>query len=322
VKRREFIAGLGSAAAWPAVARAQQPAMPVIGYLSSGAISERTAAFRQGLGEAGYVEGRNVAIEYRFAEGHYDRLPAMAADLVRRQVSIICASPTNAARAAKAATTTIPIVFNVGADPVQVGLVAALNRPGGNLTGIARLIGQIGSKQMGLLHEATPKVDTMGFFVNPNNPNAEFETTRMQTAAEFLKLKLVVVGASRASDFEMSFETLVRQRAGAVVIMGDGYLGLEANRIVLLAAHHAIPAIYPFPIYTAAGGLMSYGSDLLGTARQFGAYAGRVLKGEKPADLPVMQPTKFTLVINVKTAKALGLTIPETLLATADEVIQ
>jgi putative tryptophan/tyrosine transport system substrate-binding protein len=277
MRRREFMAGIGGAVAWPLAAWAQP--IPVIGFLSSGAMSEGTAAFRQGLGEAGYVEGRNVAIEYRFAEGQYDRLPAMAVDLVRRQVSIICAAPTNAARAAKAATSTIPIVFNVGADPVQAGLVAALNRPGGNLTGIARLIGQVGSKQMGLLHEATPKVDTMGYLANPNNPNAEFETRRMQMAAELLRLKLVVAGASRASDFEMAFETLVRQRAGAVVTMGDGYLASEANRIVQLAAHHAIPAIYPFPIYTAAGGLMSYGPDLLGTARQFGVYAGRVLKG-------------------------------------------
>jgi putative tryptophan/tyrosine transport system substrate-binding protein len=326
MRRREFIAGIGSAALWPLAARAQQPAMPVMGYLSTGRgdpSNQTLVAFHQGLGQAGYVEGRNVAIEYRFAAyGQYDRLPAMAADLVRNQVAMICAAPTIAALAAKAATTTIPIVFSIGADPVTVGLVAALNRPGGNLTGVARLIGGLGPKQMSLLHQVAPNAGTMGYLVNPNNPNSGLETRNMQVAAEALKLKLLVVTAGRNSDFETAFETLVHQRAGALVVAADAYLASEPDRIAALTARHAIPATYPFRLFATAGGLMTYGSDVINAQRQFGIYAGRILKGAKPADLPVVQPTKFEFVINAKTAKALGIQVPETLLATADEVIE
>jgi putative ABC transport system substrate-binding protein len=246
----------------------------------------------------------------------------MAADLVGRKVAMICAVPTIAALAAKAATTTIPIVFSIGSDPVKVGLVVALNRPGSNLTGVARLVGGLGPKQMEVLHQAVPNADTIGYLVNPNNPNAASETRNMQVAAEALKLQLLVVTAARNSDFEAALDPLVRQRSGALVVAGDAYLADERDRIVALAARHGVPAMYSYREYAAAGGLMTYGSDLIDAQRQFGIYVGRVLKGEKPADLPIMQPTKFELVINLKTAKALGLTIPETLLATADEVIQ
>jgi putative ABC transport system substrate-binding protein len=303
--------------------------MPVIGFLSAGPFDgDRIAAFHRGLADTGYIVGRNLDIVYRNADGQYDRLPAMATDLVGRRVSVICTAPTSATLAAKTATATIPIVFNIGPDPARAGLVASLNHPGGNPTGIARLVGELALKQMSLLHEATPKVDTMGFLVNPTNPRAAPNTRSIQIAAESQKLKLVVVGASRAGDLEMAFETLVRQRAGSVIVFADSYLTSEINQIVQLAAHHAIPAIYPGSHMAEAGGLMSYegffsyGSDDFGGLRQWGVYTGRILKGEKPADMPVMLPNKFEFVINLKTAKALGLTIPETLLATADEIIQ
>ena len=326
MNRREFIAGLGSAAAWSVVARAQQPAVPVIGFLNAGSPAERTnlmAAFRQALGEAGYVEGRNVSIEYRWAENQYNRLPALVADLIRRQVTVI-ATPgsTPAALAAKMATTTIPIVFSSGSDPVRLGLVANLGRPGGNVTGMSFLTNQLVTKQFDLVRELARARPVIGLLVNPNFPDTEGLMKDAQTAAAALGQKLVVVKASTESDLDLAFTILGQQQIGAVLVPAEPFLFSRREQVVALAARHAVPAIYSLREFVDAGGLMCYGASNVEGWRQVGVYTGRILKGEKPADLPVQQSTKVELIVNLKTAKALGLTIPETLLATADEVIQ
>ena len=326
MKRRAFIAGLAGAAAWPVSARAQQPAMPVVGYLSGQSADDDykyiTAAFLQGLKEAGFVKGQNVAIEYRWAENQYDRLPALAADLVRRRVAIIFADGATAARAAKAATTTIPIVFGTGADPVALGLVASLNRPGANLTGSTILSSELGPKRLQLLRELLPSAAVFGVLADPAPPNTQSDITDLQAAARTLGLQLDIVNASTDNDLEMAFATFSRQHVDAVLVSTATFITRHPEQLAALTARHALPAMFPLREYALAGGLISYGSSLGYAYRQVGIYTGRILKGDKPADLPVVQPTKFEFVINLKTAKALGLTIPETLLATADEVIQ
>jgi len=322
MKRRTFIAGLGSAAAWPVVARAQQPVLPVIGILNSTTVGREreVAAFRQGLNEGGYVEGRNVAIEYRSADGHYEQLPALAAGLVRRRVTVIAALGAPAAVAAKAATTTIPIVFEVGADPVEMGLTASLSRPNGNITGISNLNLDVGLKKLQLLHEVVATATIIGLLINPANPNNEIMSKDMQAAARTLGVELVVLRASTERDIDEVFASLVQSRAGALFIHPDPFITSRIEQLVALTVRYAMPTIYNRE-FGAAGGLMGYGAILTDAYRLAGIYTGRVLAGAQPADLPV-QHTKVELVINLKTAKALGLTIPETLLATADEVIQ
>jgi putative tryptophan/tyrosine transport system substrate-binding protein len=326
MKRREFIAGLGSAAAWPRAARAQQARMPVIGYLGAQSADDdykiRAVPFLQGLKETGYVEGQNVAVEYRYAQNQYDRLPALAADLVRGRVSVIVAVGTPAALAAKDATTTIPIVFGTGGDPVALGLVASLNRPGANLTGIAILTGEIAPKRLQLLRELTPNAAVFGVLADPAFPVTQSTIADLQAAARTLGRQLVVVNARAESDLETAFASFSQQRVGAVLVSDSNLYSRRMVQLATLAVRHALPAMFPYREYALAGGLMSYGSSLDYGYYQAGIYSGRILKGEKPADLPIMQPTKFDLTINLKTAKALGLTIPETLLATADEVIQ
>ena len=319
MRRREFITLIGGAVvAWPRSVRAQQPAMPVVGFLgsqSSATWAQFVAAFREGLSQTGYVEGRNLAIEYRWANGQNDRLPALAADLVRRQVAVIVANGP-AALAAKAATTNIPIVFETAGDPVQLGLVTSLARPGGNLTGVTSLNEEVGAKLLELLHELVPRATIIGLLVNPNNPNVAEPTTKsLQDAARTLGLETHVLRASADHDFDTVFATLVQLRAGALVIAPDSFYGA-------LAFRHAIPTICPYRGFAAAGGLLSYGTNIPNLFREVGVYTSRILKGEKPADLPVQQAVKLELVINLKTAKALGLTIPPTLFARADEVIQ
>jgi putative tryptophan/tyrosine transport system substrate-binding protein len=326
MKRREFIAGIGSAAAWPLAVRAQQPVMPVIGFLSSStseALGGEVAAFHCGLADSGYVEGRNVAIEYRWAENHFDRLPALAVELVRRQVSVIVTTGgLSPALAAKAATTTIPIVFDVGVDPVETGLVMSLNRPGGNLTGITGLNSDIVAKRLEMLHQLTPTATLIAVLVNPTNAGNEPQTKLLQVAASVLGVRLLILGASSQSDFAGAFATLAQQRAGALVVMGDPFFNVQRDQLIALATRHGVPAIYQFREDVSAGGLVSYGADLQDMYRQCGVYAGRILKGEKPADLPVQQATKIELVINLKTAKVLGLTVPTSILLRADEVIE
>jgi putative ABC transport system substrate-binding protein len=327
LNRREFIALVGGAAAWPLVAHAQQSAMPVIGFL--GTISpdrwaSRLHAFRQGLSETGYVEGRNVGIEYRWAEGQNDRLPALAADLVRRQVRVI-ATPesTPAAFAAKAATTTIPIVFSVGVDPVAVGLVASLNRPGGNLTGVTNLNAEILPKRLELMHELVPTATTIALLVNPSNPLvAETESRDAQTAARTLGLQLHVLHASTDRDFDTVFASLAQMRAVALVINTDVFFNSRSEQLAALALRHTVPAIFQYREFVASGGLMSYGTSTIDVFRQVGIYTSRLLRGESPADLPVQQVTKIELIINLKTARTLGLTVPLSLLGRADEVIE
>ena len=326
MRRRKFIGLLGTATTWPILAHAQQRVLPVIGCLNSAAaepIAHLLAAFRLGLGETGYVEGQNVAIEYRLAEGQYDRLPALAADLVSRQVSVIATGGgTVSAIAAKAATTTIPIVFVSDSDPVKIGLVASINRPAGNVTGIHQLTAGLEAKRVGLLHELVPDATTIAVLVNPNYTDADAQIKEVQEAARTLRLGLPILKASNESDFEAAFATVAEQRAGALLIASDPFLFSRRNQLVALAARHAVPAIYQFRECAAVGGLMSYGTRITDSYHQVGVYAGRILKGAKPADLPVVQSTKFEFVINLKTAKSLGMTISPTLLAQADEVIE
>jgi putative ABC transport system substrate-binding protein len=325
MRRREFITLLGGAAAWPLAARAQQPAMPVIGFLGSG-WPDRSAdvlrPFRQGLGETGYVEGRNAAIEYRWAEDQYDRLPALAVDLARRPVAAMAAVGASAAAAAKAATATIPIIFNMGVDPVDRGFVASLNRPGGNLTGVSNLNVGLEQKRLELMHEVVPTAMIIALLLNPTNPLAETNTSDVQAAARTLGRQLHVLHASTERDFDTVFATLVRVRAGGLVIGNDGLFINQREQLGALTVRHAVPAIYFNREFAAAGGLMSYGGDFADSYRRLGVYTGRILKGEKPADLPVQQATKVELIINLKTAKALGITVPLPLLGRADEVIE
>jgi putative ABC transport system substrate-binding protein len=326
MKRRTVIAGLGSAAVWPVVARAHRSAMPVIGLLSaqSAALDYRdvTVPFLQGLKEAGYVDGQNVAVEYRYAENQLDRLPALAADLVRRRVAVIVAVGGSAALAAKAATTTIPIVFVTGGDPVALGLVASLNRPGANVTGSAMLTAELAPKQLQLLRELIPKATRFGVLVDPAFSATPSIIADLQAGAGNLGLELIVVNARTESDLETAFATFSQPRVGAVLVTNSAFFNRRIEQLTALAARHALAAIFQAREQALAGGLMSYGTSLDYEYHQAGIYTGRILKGEKPADLPVQQATKLDLTINLKTAKALGLTIPETLLATADEVIQ
>jgi ABC-type uncharacterized transport system substrate-binding protein len=326
MRRREFITLAGAAAAWPLAARAQQPAMPVIGFLtptSPDGFTGRLSGFRQGLKETGFVEGENVAIEYRWAEDHIDRLPALAADLVRRQVAVIAASGHDPAFAAKAATTTIPIVALVAQDPVRLGLVASLARPGGTLTGINFLNAELSAKRLALLQELVPGATRVAVFVNPANTTTTEATLRdMEPAARAMGMQIRVLNASSSRDINAAFATFVRERPDAVFVSLDPFLGSRRVQMVHLATRHAVPATYPLRDYAEAGGLMSYGANITDALRQVGVYAGRILRGAKPADLPVVQASKFELVINAENARMLGLEIPETLLARADEVIE
>jgi ABC-type uncharacterized transport system substrate-binding protein len=325
--RRKFLATLGgTAVAWPLAARAQQPGKPVVGFLhsvSDQAIPSSALGFRRGLAETGYVEGRNVEVEYRWAEGRYERLPSLAADLVRRHVAVIAAGGTAApALAAKAATSTIPIVFQTGSDPVKDGLVASLNRPGGNVTGVSRMSFTLAPKRLELLHELVPKATAIAFLVNPANPVAASQIQEIREPARSLGLRVHVLEASSERQIEIAFETLTQQRAGALLIANDTFLSGQRELFIALAARHAVPVTYPGREAVAAGGLMSYDASAEDSFRQVGTYVGRILKGERPADLPVLQPTKFELAINVKTAKTLGLDVPPMLIARADEMIE
>jgi len=324
VTRREFITLLGGAAAWPLAARAQQTATPVIGFVRSTTPEDSApfvAAFRRGLGESDYVEGQNVAIEYRYAFNQIDRLPALMAELVGRQVTVLAATG-GTARAAKAATATIPIVFTTGDDPVKAGLVASLNRPGGNLTGVSVFNNRLGSKRLGLLHEMVPSASPIAILVNPTNPDAEDEVKDIQEAARVLGVQVLSVSASKADDLDGAFSTLVHQGARALIIGADAFFTGQRSQIAILAARHALPTMWVARIEVAAGGLMGYGASLFDVYRRAGVSAGQVLKGAKPADLPVQLPTAFDLVINLRTAKALSLDVPPMLLACADEVIE
>jgi putative tryptophan/tyrosine transport system substrate-binding protein len=326
MKRREFITLLGGAAAWPLAAHAQQTALPVIGFIyggSRGATVNLLAAFWRGLNETGYVEGQNAAIEYRWAEGQYERLPALAADLVRRQVGVIAALGGDPpVLAAKGATTTIPIVFEVSRDPVQMGLVASLNRPGGNMTGVNALVSELWAKGVGLLHELVPAATTIAFLVNPKNSNTEDIVRDAQAAANALGRRLQVLTASSDQEIQTAFATLVQQQAGGLAVGSDTFFYSRLHLIANLGARYSIPTLYGRREFPAVGGLMSYGTSLTDTWRQVGIYSGQVLKGVKPAELPVVQSVKFELIINLQTAKALGLEVPATLLARADEVIE
>jgi len=328
MRRREFITLLGGAAvAWPLVARAQQAAMPVIGYLGVSSFEKSAGRslhdFKRGLAESGYVEDRNVTIEYRWADEKYDRLPALAVELVQRGVAVLVAAGSPAALPAKAATTVIPIVFMIGSDPVELGLVAGLNRPGGNLTGVAYLNVEVAPKRLELLHELIPTAKSIALLVNPANPVvADAQAKELQAAISKLDLNLILVKASNPLEMEDAFATLVRERVEALQIGVDPLFGNHVDQLVALAARHKVPTIYPWREFTAAGGLMNYGSSIPDAFRQVGVYTGQILKGAKPADLPVQRPTKLQFVLNLKAAKALGLTIPPTLLARADEVIE
>jgi putative tryptophan/tyrosine transport system substrate-binding protein len=327
LRRREFITLLGGAAAWPLAARGQQPTMPVVGVLSAewpASFADRLRAFQEGLSETGYVEGRNLAIEYRWAEGQNDRLPALAAELVRRQVSVIVApGSTPATLAAREATTTIPILFYIGADPVEAGLVTSLSRPGGNLTGVVTLNVEVVAKRLELLHELVPTATIIAALINPTNPVlAETLTRDLQVAADRLGVQLHVLHVSSERDFDRVFASLVQLRAGGLVIGADALFNSRSEELAALTVRHAVPAIYQFREFVSVGGLMSYGTTVVDTYRQLGVYTGRILRGEKPAELAVQQATKLQLIINMKTAKALGLTVPLPLLGRADEVIE
>jgi len=324
--RRTFLATLGSAAAWPLAARAQQPAMPVIGYIGTGSRESdafRLPSFYQGLNETGYVEGRNVAIEYRWADGHNERLPALAADLVRRQVNIIAVpASTPGALAAKAATASIPIVFYIGLDPVELGLVASLHRPGGNITGVTGWNVTVGPKRLELLHEVVPAATVVGLLVNPTSPDlVEADVKEQRAAAQTLGLELHVLNASTERDFDSIFATLPQLRAGGLVIGTDSFFNTQKEHLAALSVRHRVPTVHQYREFARAGGLMSYGTDTSDLSRQVGVYTGRILKGDKPAALPVQQASKVELVVNLKAAKMMGLTIPLPLLARADEVI-
>jgi putative ABC transport system substrate-binding protein len=325
IRRREFIVTLcGAAATWPIAARAQQPAMPIIGFLNStspNGYEPMVAAFRQGLKETGFIESQNVAIEYRWAGGQYDRVPALAAELVRRHVVVIVAN-TPGNLAAKAATSTIPIVFTTGGDPVQMGLVASLNRPGGNVTGVTQLFAEITPKRLELAHEMVPTATVIAVLINPTNPNSEAELKDLQAAAGKLGLQLQVLHASVEHDFDTIFESLAQRVAGALVIIDDPFITARHEQLAALTLRHAVPTISYAREFVVAGGLMSYGVNIPDTYRLAGIYAGRILKGEKPADLPVQQSTKVELIVNLKTAKGLGLDVPMSMLMRIDEVIE
>ena len=325
MRRRTFIAVLGGAAAWPLIARAQQPVMPVVGFLharSPDDIAYYVAAFRHGLGEAGYIEGESVSIQYRFALGDYGQLPEMAAELVRRPVAVLVAGSDPAALAAKAATSNIPIVFAVGSDPIKLGLVASVSRPGGNATGMNILTSALEAKRLGLLHELMPQAAIIGVLMNPNNSTTESQLRDLHEAARAIGLQIHALRSSTDAEIDAAFEAVAQQHIAVIVVASDPFLDTRRDKIVALAQHHSVPAMYQFREHAVAGGLMSYGINLPDVYRQLGIYTGQILKGTKPADLLVMQPTKFELVINLKTAKALDLTVPPQLLALADEVIE
>jgi putative tryptophan/tyrosine transport system substrate-binding protein len=324
MRRREFLGVLGSAATWPLTARAQQ-GMPVVGLVSpqsAGPAATRIAGFNKGLSEQGYVDGENVKIEYRWAEGHYERMPGLVAELVHRPVDVLVAPTQDAALAAKTVPMSIPLVFNIGGDPVRFGLVASMNRPGGNATGMSMFTAELGSKRLGLLHELVPRVTTVGALINPNNVNAENQSAELRDAARALGLQLHFQRVGSDGDFDAAFESLAHDGARAMISAADPFLASRRDRLVALAAKHAIPAMWEWPDFVEGGGLMSYGPSIVDSYRQIGSYTGRILKGEKTEDMPVVQPVKFELAINLKTALSLDIVVPPTLLARADEVIE